>query len=105
MLGKSIKRIWLICLCLASLTLVGCFHVPDEDWLPNRNKLDTWDIHQDEEIEQALNSFISWVNMISSEWDEMKHEENGEIIELTEWWNIETKNIDNESQESDISDE
>jgi len=36
------KKIWLFCLCLASLGLVGCFHIPDEDWLPSRNKVNTW---------------------------------------------------------------
>ena len=69
------KKIWLIYLCLVSLGLVGCFHVPDEDWLPSRNKTKTEDVKNDEEVEQAINSLIDWVNMISSKWNEMKNNE------------------------------
>jgi len=69
------KKIWLLCLCLASLGLVGCFHIPDEDWLPSKNNVNTWDTHKDDEMEQALNSFMDWINMISSGWNELKNEE------------------------------
>ena len=82
------KRIRLICLCLASLGLAWCFHVPDEDWLPSRNKAKTEDVKNDE-VEQAINSFIDWVNMISSEWDEMKN--NGE----TTWEENEIEDAEN----------
>ena len=76
MINKSIKKIWLFCLCLASLNLVGCFHVPDEDWLPSRNKVKTEDMKKENaEVEQAINSLVDWFNMISSEWDEMKNNE------------------------------
>lgn len=69
------KKIRLLCLCLASLSLVGCFHVPDEDWLPSKNNVNTWDTQKNEEMEQALNSFMDWINIISSEWNELKNEE------------------------------
>ena len=79
------KKIWLLCLCLASVGLVGCFHVPDEDWLPSRNKTETWSIQKDEEMEQALNSFMDWITMISSEWDKINNGviETGEIKEVS----------------------
>lgn len=64
------KRIWIFCLCLASLSLVGCFHVPDEDWLPSKNKVETWNIQKDTEVEDAINSLTDWVNLISSQRDE-----------------------------------
>ena len=73
------KKIWLFCLCLASLTLVWCFHVPDEDWLPSRNKVKTDEVKNDEEVEQAINSLMNWLNMISSGLDETKNDENGEV--------------------------
>ena len=73
------KKIWLFCLCLASLGLVGCFHIPDEDWLPSKNKVNTWDTQKDEEMEDALNGIMDWINMISSEWNE----KNGEDSETT----------------------
>ena len=69
------KRIWLLCLCLASLTLVGCFHVPDKDWLPSRNKVETWTIEKNDEVEEALNSFMDWIDKISSQRSEMKNSE------------------------------
>ena len=68
------KKIWLLCLCLASLNLVGCFHIPDEDWLPSRNKVNTWNT-QSEDVEKALNSFMEWINMVSSQRNDMKSEE------------------------------
>lgn len=72
------KKIWLFCLCLASLGLVGCFHVPDEDWLPSKNKIDTWNVQKDTWMQQAVDSLIEWINIISSQRDEMKNEENNE---------------------------
>lgn len=68
------KKIWLLCLCLASLSLVGCFHIPDEDWLPSRNKVNTWGT-QNNDIEKALNSFMKWIDMVSSQRNDMKSEE------------------------------
>ena len=73
------KKIWLFCLCLASLSLVWCFHVPDEDWLPSRNKVKTEEVKNDDEVEQAINSLVNWLNMISSDLDETKNDENSEI--------------------------
>ena len=67
------KKIWLLCLCLASLSLVGCFHIPDEDWLPSRNKVNTWSTQND--VEKALNSFMEWIDMVSSQRNDMKSEE------------------------------
>jgi len=86
------KKIWLLCLCLASLSLVWCFHIPDEDWLPSKNKVNTWNIEEENEMDQALNDFMGWINMISSDWDEIKNEEdNGTISEEWEENTIEIK--------------
>lgn len=73
------KKIWLFCLCLASLSLVGCFHIPDEDWLPSRNKVNTWNT-QSEDVEKALNSFMDWINVVSTQRNDMKNEWSEEII-------------------------
>ncbi len=76
MISKSIKKIWLFCLCLASLSLVGCFHVPDEDWLPSRNKVKTENMKKENaEVEQAINSLVDWFNMVSTQRNDM--DENG----------------------------
>ena len=91
------KKIWLLCLCLASFSLVGCFHVPDEDWLPSKNNAETWNIQKDEEMEQALNSLMQWFDIISSDWNELKDIESDEII---------TKEIENvEVEDETINDE
>ena len=89
------KKIWLLCLCLASLSLAGCFHVPDEDWLPSRNKIKTENVEKDEEVEQAINSFMQWIDMISTDWNELENEEN---VEFTENIDVEAlgENTDNE---------
>ena len=75
------KKIWLLCLCLASLGLVGCFHIPDEDWLPSKDKVKTENVEKDDEVEQAINSFMQWIDMISSNWNELENEGNDEITE------------------------
>ncbi len=75
------KKIWLLCLCLASLSLAGCFHIPDEDWLPSKNKVNTWNT-QNEEVENALNSFMDWINVVSTQRNDMKTEENEEIEQI-----------------------
>ncbi len=75
------KKIWLLCLCLASLALAGCFHIPDEDWLPSKNKVNTWNT-QNEEVENALNSFMDWINVVSTQRNDMKTEENEEIEQI-----------------------
>ena len=72
------KKIWLFCLCLASLSLVGCFHIPDEDWLPSRNKVNTWSTQND--VEKALNSFMEWIDIVSSQWNELNNQKSGNII-------------------------
>ena len=82
MVDKSIKKILLICLCLICFSLVGCFHVPDKDWLPNRNKVNTWDIQNNEEMEDAINSFMNGVNIISSEWDDLNKDDLDENDEI-----------------------
>jgi len=91
------KKIWLFCLCLASLNLVGCFHIPDKDWLPSKNNVETWSIQKDEETEQVINEFMDWINMISSDWNEFRNEESDEITAE------EVENIEVEDEE--INDE
>ena len=73
---KMIKKIWLICLWISSLALAGCFHIPDKDWLPSKNKAKTEEVKKNVEVEQAVNSFMDWINMISSEKGEVKNDEN-----------------------------
>ena len=94
------KKFWLLCLCLASLGLVGCFHVPDEDWLPSKNNTETWNVQKDEEMEQALNSLMQWFDMISADWNELKEEETTseevENVELEDETVNEEEIIDNE---------
>ncbi len=75
------KKIWLLCLCLASLSLAGCFHIPDKDWLPSKNKVNTWNT-QNEEIENALNSFMDWINVVSTQRNDMKAQENEESRQI-----------------------
>lgn len=89
------KKIWLLCLCLAGLSLAWCFHVPDEDWLPSKNSVETWDIQKDDKIDQALNDIMEWIDMVSSDWNELKNEENDKITEDVDV-NAAEKNIDNE---------
>ena len=79
MINNSFKKIWLICLWMASLCLVWCFHIPDENWLPNKNKVKTGEVKKDVEFEQAVDSLMNGINQISSEWDEMKTVENNEV--------------------------
>ena len=106
------KKFWLLCLCLASLSLVGCFHVPDEDWLPSRNNAETWNIQKDEDVEQALNSLMQWFDIISADWSELKNEENEETIsEEVENIELEDEAIneeeinDNEAENKEIENE
>ena len=73
MVSKSIKKIWFIWLWLSCLILAWCFHIPDEDWLPSKNKPEA--IHKDDQVEQAINSFVDWMNMVSSQRNEIKSTE------------------------------
>ena len=97
MINKLIKKIWFICLWLASLALAGCFHVPDEDWLlSNNNKAETWDVKNDE-MDEALNSLMDWFDIISSGWNNVKNDESDEIN--TDDWSentVEEETISNE---------
>ncbi len=77
------KKIWLICLCLASLSLAWCFHVPDEDRLPSRNKVKTGDINENAEIEQAIDSLMEWFDIASSQLDDM--DKNKGAVYYEEW--------------------
>ena len=74
------KKIWLFCLCLASLSLAWCFHVPDEDWLPSNNKTETWNNPQNEDVEQAINSFIEGIDVVSTQRDELNKDENDDNV-------------------------
>lgn len=102
MINKLIKKIWFICLWLTSLTLTGCFHIPDEDWLPSKNNINTWEAKTDE-MEEAINSFIDWIDIISSERNEINNDEkinidNGDIIDETWSKIIETWDTINEME-------
>ena len=94
---RSIRKIWLICLWIASLTLVGCFHIPDEDWLPSKNKVKTWKV-VDNEMEQAFDSLVQWFGMISSQREEL---ESQEIVELE---NFDDEIVDEESIDTELED-
>lgn len=67
MIYKIVKKLWLICLWIASLCLVGCFHIPDKDWLPSKNKINTWNVENNDEIEEVIDSFLMWVDMVSTQ--------------------------------------
>lgn len=82
MLGKIIKKIWLIWIWIISLSLTGCFHVPDKDRLPSKNKVETWDVKNNDEIEKAIDSLIDWINIISSEWNDIKDIEDDKIDDM-----------------------
>ena len=77
------KKIWLMCLCLTGLSLAWCFHVPDEDRLPSRNKVKTGDINENAEIEQAIDSLMEWFDIASSQLDDMDKNEGAVYYE--EW--------------------
>ena len=70
---------WLVCLFFAGLTLAGCFHIPDEDWLPSKNKIDTWNVEGSDEIQQAMSSFMEKIDLISSQKKEGKNNEKEEV--------------------------
>lgn len=99
MLGKIIKKIWLIWIWIISLSLTGCFHVPDKDRLPSKNKVETWDVKNNDEIEKAIDSLIDWINIISSEWNDIKDIEDDKIDDMQNFTgqeiSIETWFIDN----------
>ena len=93
------KKIWLFCLCLASLGLVWCFHVPDEDWLPSKNKAKTEDVkNENVEVEQAIDSLVEWFNMASTERNNMKNKKSDETD--TEEWNENIEEVGNEINEN-----
>ena len=99
------KKIWLICLCLASLSLVGCFHVPDKDWLPSKNKVENWDIGKNDEMEKAFDSFMNGIEIASKEWNEIKNKEDVEIDnELPNEASVDTEEeiSDNEAEYQEI---
>ena len=82
---------------MASLTLVGCFHIPDEDWLPSKNKVKTWKV-VDNEMEQAFDSLVQWFWMISSQRDEL---ESQEIVEIE---NSEDEIVDDGNTDDELGD-
>jgi len=101
MVNKLIKKIWFICLWLASLALAGCFHVPEEDWLLSSNKTGTWDVKNDE-MDEVLNSLMDWINMISSDWNDLKNNDkigNGIIYDT---WSELTWNETQKGNESNL---
>ena len=99
MINKLIKKIWFICLWLASLALAGCFHIPDEDWLPSKNKVETWNIEKDKDMEDAINSIMDWFDIISSDWNNVKSNESDEIS--TDDWNENTVEVDDNTISSE----
>lgn len=100
MWNKLFKKIWLISLCLASLALVGCFHIPDEDWLPSRNKVDTWNIQKNDEVEQAVNSLIQWIDIVSSR-NETKNSNESEANQKEEPLDLENETISDENSDQE----
>jgi len=89
MVSKSIKKIWFIWLWLYCLILAGCFHIPDEDWLPSKNKPET--THKDDQVEQAINSFIEGIDVVSTQRDELNNNENNDNVENLNEIHIETE--------------
>lgn len=72
---KSLQRIWLICLYISTISLAGCFHIPDEDWLLNKGKVQEKNTERDELI-NAVDSLVLWVSSISSQREEYKNIDN-----------------------------
>ena len=84
------------------IILTWCFHVPDEDWILSKDN--SWNIENqnDEELNEALNSFFDSTNIISSEWKSRKNNNSGSgtesweiLIDNTEFsfsWNDEKNN-------------
>lgn len=107
MTSKSIKKIWLFCLCVAGLSLAGCFHIPDEDWLLSDNEVETENAEKGDEVEQAINSFMQWINVVSSQRNDMKDEESNEImaeeinIEVDTWNIQQNEEITNNEVKND----
>ena len=72
--------------------------------------METEEVKKDVELEQAVDSFMNWIDQISSEWSEMKNGENNEVdaenlgndvVEMEE--NIEgEENIENEEVVEDV---
>lgn len=91
------RKIWLLCLCLASLSLslVGCFHVPDEDWLPSKNSINTWNIENENEMKHAMDDLLDWVNMISNEWNQL----NKDDVVYEEWTSDSIETTDDTTDE------
>ena len=95
------KKFWLLCLCLASFCLVGCFHVPDEDWLLSSDKAETWDVKNDE-MDEALNSLMDWINMISSDWNDLKNNDKIGNDIIYDTWSELTWNETQKGNESNL---
>lgn len=100
MITHLIRKLWFTCLCLTSLVLTGCFHVPNEDWLPSKNNNTQ---NKDYETEEALNYFIEGINKISSEWNSINIDEESEEIDTWEP-NNDTLNETSENDDENTDD-
>jgi len=79
---NTIKKIWIIGLCLASLCLAGCFHIPDEDWLPSKNKVKP--VETDNEFDEALDIFVQWMDALSAQREQRKNSD--DLLTEDEIW-------------------
>lgn len=61
---KIIQKIWFFSLCLSLVILTGCFHIPDEDWLPSKNKVKVETTNNEEQI--FLDSINTAKNMLNN---------------------------------------
>jgi hypothetical protein len=79
---------------------VWCFHIPDEDWIPSRNKVKINDTkNEDVEMEQAINSLMDWFNKASNQWNEKNIKANDEIN--IEEWNEDIVEIEKDFDENE----
>ena len=92
MRNSYIKTIWLICLSLSSLALVGCFHIPNEDWLPSKGT--NIQKNKDNEIEQTLNSLMKWIDLITSKWNNAKNIETNQELDIVNSTNEEYETLE-----------
>ena len=70
--------------------------------MPSRNKVNSEKVKKDVEFEQAVDSFMDWIIMISSDGNEIKNDEVNNSEDIAGTWN---ENIDiEETTENEVVD-
>ena len=92
---NTIKKIWIIGLCLAGLCLAGCFHIPDEDWLPSKNKEKL--VETNNEFDEALDIFVQWMDVLSAQREQRKNNDDSFTGDEIWYWGEESIMSGNET--------